>query len=60
MSNYPDDIRQFDNDPRSPFYEHPICEVCHEEEPDCVCCKHCKLVDCDCDEDSCVGDNDDS
>lgn len=21
MSNYPDDIRQYDNDPRSPFYD---------------------------------------
>lgn len=21
--NYPDDIRQYDNDPRSPFYENP-------------------------------------
>ena len=23
MSNYPDDIRQYDNDPRSPFYNKP-------------------------------------
>ena len=23
MSNYPDDIRQYDNDPRSPFYNDP-------------------------------------
>lgn len=28
MSNYPDDIHNYDNDPRSPFYD---------EEPDCVC-----------------------
>ena len=30
MSNYPDDIRQYDNDPRSPFYvEPPVeCSTC--------------------------------
>ena len=31
MSNYPDDIRMYDHDPRSPFYEEPpTCEVCGE------------------------------
>ena len=31
-SNYPDDIRAYDNDPRSPFYIPPIlhCEACEE------------------------------
>ena len=32
MNNYPDDIRQYDNDPRSPFYnsDHE-CDECGEE-----------------------------
>jgi len=30
-SNYPDDIRQYDNDPRSPFYVEPV-EVDEEED----------------------------
>lgn len=29
MSNYPDDIRSYDNDPRSPFYDdRQRCEEC--------------------------------
>jgi hypothetical protein len=30
MDNYPDDIRKYDSDPRSPFYVEPIirCKVC--------------------------------
>ena len=32
MSNYPDDIRDFDNDPGSPFYEgNACCDECGEE-----------------------------
>lgn len=33
MSNYPDDISQYDNDPRSPFYEPPSqwCSECEWE-----------------------------
>jgi len=38
-SNYPDDIRMYDNDPRSPFYSEPdACEYCETElevETDC-------------------------
>lgn len=30
--NYPDDIRQYDHDPRSPFYEEPKPEL--EADPD--------------------------
>jgi len=32
MSNYPDNIRDFDNHPMSPFYEEPLsqCEYCLE------------------------------
>lgn len=31
MSNYPDDIRNFDSDPSSPFYsEGPTCSLCEE------------------------------
>ena len=26
--NYPDNIRQFDNDPRSPFFNDPDYELC--------------------------------
>jgi hypothetical protein len=31
--NYPDDIRRYDNDPRSPFYVEPsaYCEECAEK-----------------------------
>ena len=39
LSNYPDNIRMFDNDPRSPFYSGKdeteilyLCEECKEEE----------------------------
>ena len=31
MSNYPDDIRQYDDDPRSPFFldpTEPVCGTC--------------------------------
>ena len=31
---YPDDIRQYDNDPRSPFYNDPTESVAFEEEKD--------------------------
>ena len=30
MSNYPDDIRNYDNDPRSPFFREPECSRCGE------------------------------
>ena len=32
-SNYPDDIRNYDNDPRSPFYVQPLvkCKECGTE-----------------------------
>ena len=26
MNNYPDDIRSYDDDPRSPFYEEPLSD----------------------------------
>ena len=29
--NYPDDIRQYDHDPRSPFYEEPYSDEQYEE-----------------------------
>lgn len=29
--NYPDDIRQYDSDPRSPFYEEPYSEEQYDE-----------------------------
>jgi len=29
--NYPDDIRNFDNHPNSPFFEPEVCEECREE-----------------------------
>ena len=32
MNNYPDDIRSYDSDPRSPFYvEPPTCDECGGE-----------------------------
>ena len=31
MDNYPDDIRQYDDDPRSPFYICPTCPHCGED-----------------------------
>lgn len=30
MSNYPDDIRNYDNDPRSPYYCESECSYCKE------------------------------
>lgn len=30
MHNMPEDIRLYDLDPRSPFYEEPICNYCKE------------------------------
>ena len=35
--NYPDDIRCYDHDPRSPFYDPPTCSHCGEELTDEVC-----------------------
>jgi len=34
--NYPDDIRKYDSDPRSPFYVEPIiyCVICGDEIPE--------------------------
>jgi hypothetical protein len=30
-SNFPDDIHNYDDDPRSPFYEEPeLCQECEE------------------------------
>lgn len=37
MNNYPDDIRNYDHDPRSPFYEEPFCEDCELPGEDCQC-----------------------
>jgi hypothetical protein len=37
MSNYPDDIGNYSNDPRSPDYVEPICEECHQAAIDCEC-----------------------
>lgn len=41
MDNYPDDIRQYDDDPRSPFYTHPECPHCGEDliDDECSCQK---------------------
>lgn len=54
MSNYPDDIRQYDDDPRSPFHDREwICEHCGLGEDMCECCEVCGLPDdeCECDAD---------
>lgn len=45
--NYPDDIRSYDNDPRSPFYEEWTCPVCGGNE-----------IDVDCTPDQCEEDED--
>lgn len=39
MSNYPDDTRQFDHDPRSPFYDPPpvTCFSCEKSVPEDEC-----------------------
>jgi len=29
--NYPDDVRQYDHNPLSPFYSPPCCPCCGEE-----------------------------
>tara|TARA_R110000772_G_scaffold218774_1_gene329308 strand:- start:244 stop:456 length:213 start_codon:yes stop_codon:yes gene_type:complete len=41
-SNYPDDIRNYDDDPRSPFYD---------GDADCPECGECMAVESDADED---------
>ena len=33
--NYPDDIRLYDRDPRSPFYEEPECPECGSNDFEC-------------------------
>ena len=38
MDNYPDDIRQYDDDPRSPFYNQPTCFYCGEDVHDDEVC----------------------
>jgi hypothetical protein len=40
-NNYPDDIRNYDDDPRSPFYE---------DGPECQECGECMAVETDADE----------
>ena len=35
--NYPDDIRNYDHDPRSPFYEGGTCPECREDLECCEC-----------------------
>ncbi len=35
--NYPDNIRDFDSSPQSPFYEGPTAEELQEEEQETVC-----------------------
>jgi hypothetical protein len=41
--NYPDNIRDFDTDPRSPFYQAPPCEHCGQDFDECDCCESCGL-----------------
>ena len=41
MSNYPENIRQFDDDPRSPFYVEPPLTDCCEAEMDGEFCSGC-------------------
>lgn len=49
--NLPPDIRDYDSDPRSPFYEEPpTCDMCgveldHYEDEDGVCsyCPNCDI-----------------
>lgn len=41
-SNYPDDIRRYDNDPRSPFYVEPdYCDECGDDELEDGRCASC-------------------
>jgi len=37
MSNYPDNIRDFDHHPQSPFYEEDYCDECEHPLSDCIC-----------------------
>ena len=37
MSNYSDDVRSFDHDPRSPFYKDPGCDTCNDDTGLCSC-----------------------
>jgi hypothetical protein len=37
VSNYPDDIHNYDNDPRSPFFVDPnyVCDGCNQAFEEC-------------------------
>lgn len=48
MSNYPDDIRNYDHDPRSPFYAPPCCSECGEELEEDGNCLVCNPEEEDC------------
>ena len=50
MNNYPDDVRQYDNDPRSPFFEAPPCKVCGQDFDYCDCCEECECEQCECEQ----------
>jgi len=39
MDNYPDDIRNYDDHPSSPFYVPPPCEKCGGDPEDCNNCE---------------------
>ena len=55
--NYPDDIRQYDNDPRSPFYDPPSCPHCGEDLIEETCpCQEEEEEDLDYDHDSSLDD----
>lgn len=45
--NYPDDIRSYDHDPRSPFYQEWRCPTCGSVEGDTKCTNDwCDEEDC--------------
>lgn len=52
--NYPDDIRDYDGDPRSPFYVSPPCECCGVDFDECDCCEDCERPqdECECEDES--------
>ena len=41
MSNYPDDIHNYDDHPSSPFYDPPCCGECSEELDEDDKCPEC-------------------
>ena len=48
LSNYPPDVRNYDSDPRSPFYNEPdyVCLQCNRAFEESEMANECLCIDC--------------